>query len=191
MNTVSGYAKAVTRYGTPVERIERYQVSLETMHYWQVVTQHRSAEVIFALRRPDGAFAVQTKAFYPEGVYRLMTGGIEPREDLVDALRREAWEETGQHVKVERFLATVRSLFEHGGETIAFDSYLFLVSDDGQDLAPADEGEEIDDYQFVTLGEMLAVADQLESLDEDWIDWGRFRAAPHRLLVDLLSERDG
>jgi hypothetical protein len=43
----------------------------------------------------------------------------------------------------------------------------------------------------VTLGEMLAVADQLESLEEDWIDWGRFRAAPHRLLVELLGDRDG
>jgi 8-oxo-dGTP pyrophosphatase MutT (NUDIX family) len=147
--------------------------------------------VIFALRRPNGAFAVQTKSFYPDGVYRLMTGGIKQHEDLVDALRREVWEETGQRVEVERFLATVRSLFEHDGETIVFDSYLFLVSGDGQELVPTDESEKIGDYQFVTLGEMLAVADQLESLEEDWIDWGRFRAAPHRLLVELLGERDG
>jgi 8-oxo-dGTP pyrophosphatase MutT (NUDIX family) len=120
-----------------------------------------------------------------------MTGGIKQHEDLVDALRREVWEETGQRVEVERFLATVRSLFEHDGETIVFDSYLFLVSGDGQELVPTDESEKIGDYQFVTLGEMLAVADQLESLEEDWIDWGRFRAAPHRLLVELLGERDG
>lgn len=190
MHTVPGFAAAVARYGAPVERVERYQVSLETIHYWQLVIQNRTAEVIFALRRPDGTFAVQTKAFYPDGVYRLMTGGVKPREDLVEAVRREAWEETGQRVEVERFLATVRSLFEHDGETIAFDSYLFLVSDDGQELAPADESEEIGDYQFVTLGEMLAVADQLESLDEDWIDWGRFRAAPHRLLIELLGGCD-
>jgi 8-oxo-dGTP pyrophosphatase MutT (NUDIX family) len=191
MNSVQGFAEAVARYGTPAQRVERYQVSLETLRYWQIVTQHRSAEVIFALRRPNGAFAVQTKSFYPDGVYRLMTGGIKQHEDLVDALRREVWEETGQRVEVERFLATVRSLFEHDGETIVFDSYLFLVSGDGQELVPTDESEKIGDYQFVTLGEMLAVADQLESLEEDWIDWGRFRAAPHRLLVELLGERDG
>jgi 8-oxo-dGTP pyrophosphatase MutT (NUDIX family) len=190
MLAVQGYDEAVRRYGTPVERIERYQVSPESMQYWRLVTSKRQAEVIFALRRPDGTFAVQTKSFYPEGIYRLMTGGVKKGEDLIEAVRRECWEETGQQVTIERFLATIESRFEHDGEVIPFTSYLFLVSDDGSELLPADEDEDISDYQFVTLPELLAVADELSSLDPAWIDWGRFRAAPHRLLAELLSEDD-
>ncbi|NLX35772.1 MAG: NUDIX hydrolase [Chloroflexi bacterium] len=192
MLAVQGYDQAVRRYGAPVERIERYEVSPETMQYWRLVTRKRTAEVIMALRRPDGTFAVQTKSFYPEGVYRLMTGGVKDGEDLIEAVRRECWEETGQQVTVERFLATIESRFERDGdgEVIPFTSYLFLLSDDGGELQPADESEDISDYQFVTLAEVLAVADELSSLDPAWNDWGRFRAAPHRLLVELLSEGD-
>ncbi|MEN6478937.1 MAG: NUDIX hydrolase [Anaerolineales bacterium] len=190
MLAVAGYAEAVEQYGAPVERVERYDVSAETMQYWHAVTTRRQAEVILALRRPDGTFAVQTKSFYPDGVYRLMTGGIKKGENLIDAVLRESWEETGEHVHIERFLATIESHFVHGGEEIVFTSYLFLVTDDGGELVPADDSEDITDYQFVTLGELLAVADQLESLGPDWVDWGRFRAAPHRVLVELLSAGD-
>ncbi len=187
MLAVRGYAEAVALYGEPVERVERYQVSPESMNHWRQVTSTRKAEVVLALRRPDETFAVQTKSFYPAGVYRLMTGGIKGGENLADAVRREAWEETSQQVSIERFLATIESRFECDSEVISFTSYLFLVSTGGSELVPADESEGITDYQFVTLGELVAVADGLSSLEHDWMDWGRFRAAPHRLLVELIG----
>ena len=59
------------------------------------------------IRRPNGRILLSIKTFYPRGAYRLPTGGIHPGEGVHDALVREAHEETGLDLTVERFLARI------------------------------------------------------------------------------------
>jgi ADP-ribose pyrophosphatase YjhB (NUDIX family) len=54
---------------------------------------------------------VHTKAFYPEGIYRLMTGGLELNEVPPQALLREVEEETGFKTKIDRCLAAITYTF--------------------------------------------------------------------------------
>ncbi len=187
-----GMAEAIRRYGAPVRRSYRYQVGEERWGYWEAARRKRGAEVVLLLRRPNGKYVVHTKSFYPQGVYRLLSGGIKPGEDVVSAALREAHEETGLCVDVLAFLALAEHCFLCGGRCLGLTSFLFVVSDRGGTLASGDPDESITDFREVSLDELREIAKELESLPPGWSDWGLFRASMHRLAVELLSgDQDG
>jgi 8-oxo-dGTP pyrophosphatase MutT (NUDIX family) len=161
-------------------------VTRATYEYWRDVRRKRSAEVVLALRRLNGLFLVHTKAFYPPGTYRLLSGGIKAGEDLEVAVRREAFEETGLAIAIERFLAIAHYRFAFQGQESPFTSYLLLVAEMSGALQCNDRDEAISGYAEVTLDQVNALADDLEALSADWRDWGRFRAIGHRLVVEAL-----
>ena len=188
---VRGVQQAIERYGLPGVRSYVYQVTQETCRYWEMVRRKRDAEVVMLLRRHSGRYIVHTKAFYPKGVYRLLTGGIKPGEDLVAALEREMAEETGLDTSVERFLGILDYRFVHQKRSIAFRSYLFALVERGSNvLASNDPKEAISGYREIPLAELSDLASDLEALSPDWLDWGRFRAAAHRFIVEALTSPD-
>ena len=183
---VRGLGEARDHYGVPVERAYRYAVSEDTYRYWQLVRRKRVAEVVLALRRPVGRYLVHTKGFYPPGVYRLLSGGIKPGEELLAAVQRETAEETSLEVRIEHFLAIQHHCFAWRGQSEPFTSYLFALVEVGGALRVGDEGEQITAFRDVDLHDLLALAENLEALPPDWNDWGRFRATAHRLVVETL-----
>jgi len=187
---IGGLERAVERYGRPAVRRYTYRVGRRFFDDSKSDTKVRVAEVIILLRRRNGNYLVHTKAFYPEGVYRLMSGGIKPGEDLLASLRREAREETGLCVRIERFLGILHYEFIWGDDRVAFASYLFLVGEMGGVLRCNDAHEQITGFREVTLADIASLARQLEALPEDWADWGRFRAAAHRMVVEGLARDD-
>lgn len=184
---VSGLQRACEQYGRPIERWIAYSVTPASLAYWQKVTTTRTAEVVLALRRPGDRFLLHTKDFYPSGAYRLLTGGVQPGEDLLAAVQREAFEETGLTVTVERFIGIIHHWFARGEQQVPFASFVFTLAE--TDAAPEkqDSEERISDYREVTLDGVLEAAEALEALPPDWVDWGRFRAAGHRLLWEVLG----
>ena len=194
---IEGLAQAIARYGAPVERSLVYQVSEETFCYWERTRQKRVAEVVLLLRCSKGRYLVHTKSFYPQGSYRLLSGGIKMGEELLAAVRREALEETGMEVRIERFLGILCYRFVWGGRSVPFTSYLFGVAGDCEavgslDLSrPQASEENISAYRQVSLEELGDIANALEALPPDWIEWGRFRAAAHRLAIELLERPGG
>jgi len=185
-----GLQYAIERYGVPLEMSLSYRVSEDTLAYWKLVRRKRAAEVVILLRRASGRYLIHTKAFYPQGVYRLLSGGIHPHEDLIAALRRETYEETGLDIEIKRFLGIIHYQFTWASHTLSFASYLFLLVEVGGTLGVRDPQEAITGYREVTLSEIEALADQLEALPPDWNDWGRFRAAAHRLAVKAFTQQD-
>jgi 8-oxo-dGTP pyrophosphatase MutT (NUDIX family) len=183
---VRGVRAASERYGEPVVWERTYCVSAETLAERRNLEDKRTAEVVLLVRRPNGRLLLHTKAFYPPGAYRLLTGGIQPGEDVAQAALREALEETGLQVRIERFVGVLRQQFAHGGQQAPFNSYLFLLAEEGGELGSQDDGEEISDYREIAPEELPAVAGALDALPPDWADWGRFRAAAHRLAAGVL-----
>jgi len=153
----------------------------------------RVGEVCMVIRRPNGRLLVSTKTFYPPGAYRLPTGGIDAGERIETALLREAHEETGLTIAVQRFLAAI-SYRTARGETV-FHTFAFLLDELGGALGSLDPHEEILDHREVRASELSALADRLDALasarsDEivgDWADWGRFRAVVHRAVAKALA----
>jgi 8-oxo-dGTP pyrophosphatase MutT (NUDIX family) len=184
---VTGVAAAISQYGEPARRAYGYQVSEERWRYWESVCRKRAGEVVLLLQRPHGKYLVHTKAFYPVGAYRLLSGGIKPGEDLVAAVLREAHEETGLRVEVSRFLALAEHDFSWEEKHTGLVSYLFLLAEQGGTPISGDADESITDFREVSLGDLQIIAEELESLPAEWRDWGLFRASMHRLAVELLS----
>ncbi len=187
---VPGLQEAIALYGTPQERHYTYQVRRETFLYWQLVRRKRMGEVAILLRRRNGRYLVQSKGFYPSGTYRLMTGGIKPGEHLSVAVEREALEETGLIVRIERFWAILTYDFLWESQRQSFTSYLFEVAEQDGVLAPGDPDEAISDYREITLAEMASLAEHLEALPPEWSDWGHFRAAVHRFIAESVEHHD-
>src|SRR5680860_189899 len=59
----------------------------------------------------EGRVAVIRKPQFAAGMYRAPSGGVEPGESFEDGARREALEETGLTVCLERYLIRVQAIF--------------------------------------------------------------------------------
>ncbi|MBC7225240.1 MAG: NUDIX hydrolase, partial [Anaerolineae bacterium] len=166
------------------ERVEM-TVSPQSEAFWHPMrAKNRRGEVVLVLQPKPGQVLVHTKTFYPAGVYRLPTGGILPGEPVLEALHREAVEETGLAVQPERFLGLVEYRFRRGDEETLFASWAFLLRPLEQGPARSqDAAEQISDFLAVPVEELRHIAAQLRSLPFPWADWGRFRAVVHDLVT--------
>lgn len=173
-------------YGEPLRWSRQLEVSQEGLEEARERVSKRRGEIVLAMPRPQGRVLVHTKDFYPPGSYRLLSGGIKKGEPVEAAAHREIHEETGLPLALLRWLGLVEYEFKRGGENAPFVSYVFLTEPTDRMPQLNDPGERISDFREVEWGELAGIADRLENLPEDWRDWGRYRAIPHRLVLDAL-----
>ncbi|MCR4403890.1 MAG: NUDIX hydrolase [Candidatus Acetothermia bacterium] len=89
----------------------------------------------------DGRIVVIRKPFHPPGVWRPPSGLVRESEELLEAARREALEEAGLEVELERYLLRLRPTFVHAGEEVRWTSHVFLARRRGGALRPRDTRE--------------------------------------------------
>ena len=71
---------------------------------------------------------VNAKHFYPPGLYRAPSGGLDPGEDFLKGIRREAMEETGCEIELTRFLLRSEVYFKKNEtDAIRWRSFVFLA----------------------------------------------------------------
>jgi len=181
-------AELARRYGPLERRHYTLEIGERTFADWrEVMCNNRRGEVGLFILRPSGNVILHAKEFYPEGTYRVPTGGIERGEDVVTAVHREAREETGLTVAIERCLGVLEYEFRYRGETLPFVSYVFLLRENGGQLCPQDEGERITSFQEVPPTELEVVARNLRAIEADWYDWGHYRAIAHSFVAEVLD----
>jgi len=176
----------VRQYGPIERRSHSLERGGERCEYWRRALAQRRGEVIFVVKRPAGLI-LHTKDTYPPGTYRLPSGGVNWGESVLSALHREIREEMGLEIEVERFLGLLEYEIHCEEETLPFVSYVFLVRDDGGEPVPQDEEERILSFRQVSVAELAAVADSLRAVEEDWRDWGEFRAIAHDFVVEMMG----
>ncbi len=177
-------------YGPAERRQMLVEVQLASFEEWWeklVIKSNRRGEVVLAIRRPDGQVLLHTKRFYPLDIYRLPSGGVHPGEAVLAGAMREAKEETGLDVTVERFVGVVEYEFSHGQQRLPFVSYVFVMRAGADAPINQDPNEQIADFRYVSPVEIRQVAAQLRALPPDWSDWGTFRALPHDMVADVLG----
>jgi ADP-ribose pyrophosphatase YjhB (NUDIX family) len=84
------------------------------------------------------------KHFYPEGLYRAPSGAAKPGEGLVEGALREAFEETGTVIELERFLARIKVRFfnkQKPQEHVDWTSYVFKARYISGEISPRDKRE--------------------------------------------------
>jgi 8-oxo-dGTP pyrophosphatase MutT (NUDIX family) len=180
-------------FGEPV----RLSAMLPSDHsYLADLDDRRTKEVLMVVRRPTGRLLTMTKPFYPGGVFRLPTGGVDAGESILEALNREVVEETSLQVEVTRFLAYIEYRIterEHPEGLPIFETFAFLMSETGGQLRTSDPNEPME-FKEVELADIPLLAKALEELEDTqsheigdtWASWGSFRAiaqmAVHRAL---------
>jgi 8-oxo-dGTP pyrophosphatase MutT (NUDIX family) len=182
-------SQLLAEYGPGQRRRVALGVSTRSFDGWlgdMVTKANRRGEAVLVIRRPDGQVLLHAKRFYPEGVFRLPSGGVHPGEPVLAGAIREAKEETSLEVSTSRFLGTVEYEFRHGQRRLPFVSYVLVVQADNSVPVAQDPGEEISAFRYVSPAELRQVAAQLRALPPQWADWGRFRAPPHDLVADAL-----
>lgn len=85
--------------------------------------------------------AVIRKPMYPPGIWRTPGGGVAEGEDVVAGAKREALEETGLAVELERYLVASEAVFRHGGRELAWRTHVFSARTEDDELAPRDAKE--------------------------------------------------
>jgi ADP-ribose pyrophosphatase YjhB (NUDIX family) len=161
----------------------------------------RVGEVCMVIRRPSGRLLTFRKDIYPDGVFRLLTGGINHAEGVQAALLREVEEETSLTVALNRLMAVI-AYSAPGSPAGAFDSppfafhtFAFLLDELSGSLAAQDLDERVEAFRDVEPAELPELAAFLEGLDDredraiggSWRSWGIFRAIVHRVVAAQLN----
>ncbi len=183
------------QYGQPLI----YDADLEINSLFDPLTAtDRYGEVCMVIRRPNGRLLTMIKTFYPRGGYRLMTGGINFGEPILDALLRETYEETGLEVQVSRFLAAVSYHVSSLSPQARFYTFAFLLDEISGTLGAIDLEERVESYHEILPSDLPALADFLARVPShtnkdfggDWHDWGIFRSVIHRLVWQALQSTE-
>jgi 8-oxo-dGTP pyrophosphatase MutT (NUDIX family) len=181
------------RFGQPLVRT----IDLgETRQFDPLNRKDRYGEVCMVVRRKNGRLLTMKKTFYPTNAYRLLTGGINYGETIFAALLRETNEETGLEVETRRFLVAAPYTTSSTGERPVFYTFAFLLDEIGGTLGVLDEHERVEAFREIEPEQLPELAEALEQvggapysreIDGSWRDWGRFRAAIHRLVWEALQ----
>ncbi|MCA9754234.1 MAG: NUDIX hydrolase [Candidatus Eisenbacteria bacterium] len=177
-----GIEDAESSLGTPLRRNARLVPSRSQGGVY-TYGLNRAAEIVMVLPRAGGVL-LHTKRFYPNGIYRLPTGGVNDEEHILDAARREVREETGLQLEPTRFLFHLRYPGRPGAPRRGFHSFGFLYPESDGPIEPEDTGEEIDDWRVVSWANLPETIFGLENLESGWIGWGQFRALAHSFLLE-------
>ncbi len=100
----------------------------------------RSHDITLFIRRGE-EFAVIAKPGYPPGAWRAPSGALKPGEELEAGAEREAFEETGLDVELERYLLSIDAAFWYGAETEPWHTHVFLARAPAGELEPHDTHE--------------------------------------------------
>ena len=131
---------------------------------------------------------VGRKVGYPQGCFRLPTGGLLQGEPVEMAAHRELAEELGLAALELTHVAHI--VYGHPG-TPDFETFVILVAADlpSSGFQPSEELEQV---QRLRVPELHLVAERLAALPAaphrgtTWAEWGAFRAIAHRVTVDVL-----
>jgi 8-oxo-dGTP diphosphatase len=148
------------KYGQPQELSFAYEMTQIEFELVRASQKHGRAHdvTLFIFDHGDnadgGRVVVIRKPMYPPGAYRAPSGGVSPGEPFEQGALREAYEETGLIVSLEKYIVRARVRFSHANRLIDWTSHVFTSSSAGGNLNPIDT-HEIAEARFVTIAEMM------------------------------------
>jgi ADP-ribose pyrophosphatase YjhB (NUDIX family) len=145
-------APVIARYGTPAELEWSGEVTEEEFALATYNPNRRHDVTLFILDRDD-RIALIRKPHFAEGIWRPPGGGVKPGEDFVAGAEREALEETGLHVSLERYLVAASARFTWDGRELPWRTHVVLARTAESELDPQDP-EEIAAARWGTLDEL-------------------------------------
>jgi ADP-ribose pyrophosphatase YjhB (NUDIX family) len=127
------------RFGTPAQLRWEGEVSAAEHALITYKPRRRHDVTLFVL---NGArLALIRKPHFELGIWRTPGGGIKPGEDFVTGVLREALEELGADVEIDRYLVRAEAVFRFADETVQWQTHVFSAATAEEELAPRDTAE--------------------------------------------------
>jgi 8-oxo-dGTP pyrophosphatase MutT (NUDIX family) len=140
-------------FGTPEELTHTQTVdSDEFAMIRRSMARERSHDITLFIAKDDG-FVFIAKHPYPAGLFRAPSGGLHKGEDFIDGAKREAFEETGLDIELEKYLLRIQARFQSSEGHIDWTTHVFTASCISGEINPHDI-EEIREARLVTLDEI-------------------------------------
>ena len=140
-------------YGMPRSFRFRHEVSRSEIDMIIASQKNRRAhDITFFIHEGDEIVAI-AKHNYPPGIYRAPGGGLEPGESLEAGAGREAKEETGLDIVLERYLVRAEVQFFAGEKTVDWTTHVFSARSIGGYLYAYDT-KEISEVREVTIDQL-------------------------------------
>ncbi len=174
--TIAGWE---ARYGRPVEWHHHQPVSSHDFDGIKASQKNgRDHDITFYIEN-RGRVAVIAKPIYPRGLFRAPSGGLHVGETLEEGATREAYEETGLVMTLDRYLLRARVVFEDCGREILWWTHVFSARTDDEVIAPVDT-QEIREARWALPEEFAGFTAQMATADRGGL---RYRAALHRQIA--------
>ena len=175
------------RYGTP--RGVTFEAEVSRSELDLVIRSGSSG------RRHDVTFfafngerlALIRKTHFAPGVWRPPSGGVHPGEDAEAGILREALEETGVAIRLERYLLSTDVRFTSEGRSIEWRTHVLTATTEAEELSPLDT-EEIAAARWGTIEE-LAGPIRERALATGRGLW-RYRTALHDAAIEELRQAE-
>ena len=81
---------------------------------------------------------VNAKHHYPDGLYRAPSGGLKPSEDFLEGVYREAYEETGCKIELQKYILQINAYFSCAKKTIPWRTHIFTAKYKSGKIKPID-----------------------------------------------------
>jgi 8-oxo-dGTP pyrophosphatase MutT (NUDIX family) len=168
MNTLEDIEQ---RFGIPHQLSMSFPMSSpEFLNLKDSMKDGRNSDVTLFIFK-DNKIIVIAKPWYPKGLYRAPSGGLRPDEDLELCALREAYEETGTKVELEKYILRIRVTFTSHEDKVNWTSHVFIAkylfsrpSIRAGDLKPIDT-REIREVNLLSLDELSALKEKLLESD--------------------------
>jgi 8-oxo-dGTP pyrophosphatase MutT (NUDIX family) len=147
-------AELEKKFGQPEELSLDYEMTDRELGVVRGSQKHGRAHDVTMFIISGDRVVVIKKPMYPPGAYRAPSGGIAPGEPFEEGALREAYEETGLVVSLEKYIVRANVRFSHGLDAINWTSHVFTASSEGTELNPIDT-HEIAEARFVNVDELM------------------------------------
>lgn len=172
------------RYGEPALLEWEGEIS-EREHALATYNPKRMHDVTLFILNGERLALIRKPQFEP-GVWRPPGGGVKAGEDFVEGVRREALEETGLNVELQRYLVAAEARFHYEPHDVPWRTHVFLATTSDEEIEPRDH-EEIAAARWGTLVELAGPLRE-RLLEADRAFW-RYRVALHDAALAALDKR--
>ena len=127
------------------------------------------------------------KHFYPKSLFRAPSGAANPGENIIDGAKREAYEETGVEIELEKYIARIRVRFinnRNSKDGINWTSHVFKAKYISGDIDPKDK-REIREARYVDFAEIAKFNEIMRKVN---IGGFRYRKFLTERCMELLND---
>ncbi len=125
------------------------------------MSRGRLHDITLFIAKDDG-FIFIAKHSYPPGLFRAPSGGLNKDEDFAVGARREAFEETGVEIELEKYLLRINVRFNSPSGQIDWTSHIFTARYLSGEITPVDTYE-IREARLVTRDEIPDFQDTMRN----------------------------